>query len=406
MSDVLKDAIDIYAGLESTDKAFLSELRHGKTRINKAIAYRRSALDKEADEKLTASVAKLHPMFLPTPEAKKAHKEILELQTTLPMNVEDFQDWYSFVIETTCKTCTRADYEECPARRVLNKYEVFPFDPEAKNKCQYSYAMPEENEIASLGIVSAVTSNDTGETLAKIQDDCECVELREAKQQINIMENDYKALYERNRNLIQQVEELTIEQINDSLECDSEEETGDYMSIEILLNTGEKPSMCLPARMVECLMEEIKRPNRLTRSICSQHVNDELITIDMQNVVAIHVTGLPELDWIRPQPVYEYTTEQERYRVECKCGAEYFCNMNPSRPKARCRDCQSIVYADRGAGKVVDPCNTTGATLLTNRYYVEDKPKVSEHIENSSGHDLREISKNNGRGYKDPCKIL
>lgn len=99
MEKVLQDAINIYAGLDSTDKAFLAELRHGRTRINKAVKLRRLSLDNEADDKLLAGAAKLEPMFLARPEAKKAYKEIIELQSTLPMDIEDLQDWYGFTIE-------------------------------------------------------------------------------------------------------------------------------------------------------------------------------------------------------------------------------------------------------------------------------------------------------------------
>lgn len=148
MQDILSDAIDVYAGLDSTDKTFLAEMRHGRTRIEKAIKFRRAALDKEADDKLTVSVGKLHPMFLPTPEAKKAHKELFEIQKVLPIDIEDLQDWYGFAIESTCKNCTKSDYAECPARRVLSKYEICPIDPGAKDKCQYSYVgTPEAEEL-------------------------------------------------------------------------------------------------------------------------------------------------------------------------------------------------------------------------------------------------------------------
>jgi hypothetical protein len=61
------------------------------------------------------------------------------------MEQADFQDWYEFLIEHACKTCRRSDYAECSARRILMKYDVFPYDPGAKDHCQYSYA---EDELA------------------------------------------------------------------------------------------------------------------------------------------------------------------------------------------------------------------------------------------------------------------
>jgi hypothetical protein len=403
MKDVLKDAIDIYAELDSTDKAFLAELRHGRTRIEKAVKLRRIALDREADGKLTASVAKLEPMFLAKPEARKAHKEILELQSILPIDINDMQDWYGFVIESTCATCTKADYEECPARRVLSKYEICPMDPGAKGKCQYSYAAGEvatvENkapgiiekpEFASLGSVSFEEM-----FAAKRQ-------IQDLEQQIVILQDQLLA---KSKNLAEEREEREI-----SIEIDDENEN-DYLPVTLALNSGIKINMPLPVHMTKCLMEEIQRPNRLARSICAKYVDGEFVAIDMQEVGAIHVSGLPDEEWIRPQPVlpvYEFTTEQERYRVECKCGAEYFCKMNPNRPKARCRDCQGTVFADRQAEEIIDSADGTKATLLTNRYFVSrelDKANVP-YLNNSPGRELRDISKNNGLEYIDPCRIV
>jgi hypothetical protein len=108
--------------------------------LEKSADIRLGYLDDQAKENLLLSIAKLRIMFMATPEAIQANKEMLQLKSTLPIDVEDFQEWYEFVIESTCKTCTRADYAECAARRVLTKYDVVPIDPEAKEKCQYSYA--------------------------------------------------------------------------------------------------------------------------------------------------------------------------------------------------------------------------------------------------------------------------
>jgi hypothetical protein len=108
--------------------------------LEKSADIRLGYLDDQAKENLLLSIAKLRIMFMATPEAIQMNKEMLQLKSTLPIDLEDFQDWYEFVIESTCKTCTRADYAECAARRVLTKYDVVPVDPEAKEKCQYSYA--------------------------------------------------------------------------------------------------------------------------------------------------------------------------------------------------------------------------------------------------------------------------
>jgi hypothetical protein len=94
--------------------------------------------------------------------------------------------------------------------------------------------------------------------------------------------------------------------------------------VTLALNNGLKIVMPLPAHMTECLMEEIQRPNRLSRSTCAKFVNGEFVTIDMQKVVAMHVSGPPDAEWVETKQapvIYESSSEPERYRVECKCGA-------------------------------------------------------------------------------------
>lgn len=174
LQPLLSELITVYAGLKSTDKKFLTELKHGQTRLKKAVDIRLDDLEPDAMENLTKSVAKMHLMFLPTPEAKKAHKEAQEIRTHFPMAMDDFEDWYGFVIEHTCKTCARADYEECAARRVLTKYDVFPVDPEAKGKCQYSYTdSVAAVEAAATAIMAAAEDDGEEEILIQLEPETE-----------------------------------------------------------------------------------------------------------------------------------------------------------------------------------------------------------------------------------------
>lgn len=174
LQPLLSELITVYAGLKSTDKKFLTELKHGQTRLKKAVDIRLDALEEDALLNLTKSVAKMHLMFLPTPEAKKAHKEAQEIRTHFPMAMDDFNDWYGFVIETTCQTCARADYEECAARRVLTKYDVFPVDPEAKGKCQYSYTdSVAAVEATATAIMAAAEDDGEEEILIQLEPETE-----------------------------------------------------------------------------------------------------------------------------------------------------------------------------------------------------------------------------------------
>jgi hypothetical protein len=229
--------------------------------------------------------------------------------------------------------------------------------------------------------------------------------------QISELQVECDRLAAENSRLVKEVETLTAEQIRENLYSDDHESEYDSVAVVLGLVNGNKITLDLPKHLTSRLLEDIQRPNRLSRGICAQYIDDEFIAIDMQEVAVIQVGGLPGVEWIKPQPilpVYEFTTEQERYRVECKCGAEYFCKMNPKRPKARCRDCQETVFADRQAEEIIDPADGAEATLLTNRYFVSREPyQVNEPCQNlSPRRELREISKNHGREYIDPCRIV
>lgn len=218
MEKVLQDAIATYANLDSTDKAFLGELRHGRTRIDKAIKLRRLSLDNDADDKLLAGAAKLEPMFLARPEAKKAHKELIELQSILPMDIEDLQDWYGFVIEFTCRNCTRGDYTDCPARRVLTKYEICPMDPGAKDKCQYSYVgVPEADELHPVDTDKTVPALVYNAALAMVRAKEDSINenyvpaINQLDKEISATKEQIKSLQEKNANYIEKNQELYAE---------------------------------------------------------------------------------------------------------------------------------------------------------------------------------------------------
>jgi hypothetical protein len=102
-------------------------------------------MDKTAHVKLIEAIQKLQLIFVPTDAARKQFAELAKLKSTVSIDQSDFQDWYEFLIESSCKTCERQDYAECPARRILMKYDVFPYDPGATMRCQYSYV---EDQVA------------------------------------------------------------------------------------------------------------------------------------------------------------------------------------------------------------------------------------------------------------------
>ena len=348
---ILQQAVDTYSELASTDKMFLGELRHARTRLDKAMTMRQAALGEEEKAKLEKQAKKLNLMFLPTPEAKKEHEQMLALKSTLPIDVQDFQDWYEAVIETTCKTCRNAEFEECTIRRVLDKYGVFPVDPEAQGKCQYSYvgdgapADPEEEP------------SETAEVL---------------------------------------------------------NENPSTMRAEVGFVSGKKFIFDVSEALAKEMLQEMRRHNRQSRGICATHVGDVLVAIDMQEVVAFVVPGVENGSWeaeLQPaaaegpkeRPWYHvpYTEEKELYQIECRCGAEYVATMNAGRLKARCRDCNASIFADRSFGGV--DVDGKQATLLTNRYWVERTGEAAPIVTQEPAPSQEKPEPPCGSTYRDPC---
>ncbi|MPN22746.1 hypothetical protein SDC9_170129 [bioreactor metagenome] len=151
MMVLLEEAIASYAKANSTDKEFLKLLRTGRTNLQKALQLRGSALEPSAKQEFLKQSGRLEFMCLPKPEALKANKELLALRSVLPMKIQDFEDWYSVVIEGTCKVCQREDYAECLARRVMTDYGVYPVNPDAVSTCQYSYIDEEPQGVGIVG---------------------------------------------------------------------------------------------------------------------------------------------------------------------------------------------------------------------------------------------------------------
>ncbi len=370
LASMLDDAVEGYAGAKSTDPAFLKSLRMGRTMLQKALTIRANALDQDARDEFYKQISKLEFIWVPTAEAKKHLDEIMALKTTLPMELQDFEDWYCGVIETTCKTCLRDDYTECQIRRVLAKYGVYPIDPGATDKCQYCYVGTPESD------------KPIGETEA------EPVPVNK----YNLAVAEYNALDARIHNeylpeiaelelRIAQLESMPAPTAPDPAQEEaSVPETSDgLVPVTLGLLGGNKLVLDLPEYFAAHLIDEMRRPSRNSRPFSACHVGGELVAVDMQDVVTIQAPGMeyrPQRPFTpRPAAEYEDTGERERYRVECECGAEYFCSMNVGRDYARCRECKSKVYADRQAERMPDPTDGAEATLLTNRYRAErDRP--------------------------------
>lgn len=472
---LIEPIIDEYSQAKSTDKDFLKYLRMGSTLINKALEMRGAALEKDAKADFVKQVRRLEFICVPTLEAKKAHAELLTLRSTIPMEIEDFQDWYSAVIETTCKRCYTDNFAECPIRKVLSKYGVYPIDPEAKGKCQYSYVgTPEAEELQPVEGPMAVPADVYNAALAAVkgkenainelyvplikqlqdeinnaktqlvdilyleddrpenpsldeliscvkesfqncdaQDHDQMEEIRSLRAQVAETEGKLLAAKDEIERLDTLVEDISeVEQERDKFrhqvtELESQlqaavaaqEQPKEEYPVTIYLAGGGEFEYLLPARMAEVMIKEIQQP-RHSRSTCAQYAGGYLVAIDLQEVVALHVDKLPPGDWVKQKAVQDVPGQQEKYRVECKCGAEYFIELAAGKTKAWCRECRTAVFADRKAE--VQTADGASATLLTNRYWVE-REQLSELKKEVAS--VSSMAKSCGKDYVDPIGL-
>lgn len=400
----LENTIDSYTKSKSIDPEFLKYLRTGRTWVAKAMTMRSDALSDDARVEFAKQVSRMELLFVPTLEAKKVHAELMALKTTLPMELQDFEDWYESVIETTCKRCLREDYADCKTRRVLAKYGVYPIDPGAVGKCQYSYVgTPEQEELqpSDAEIVPAAMYNLALAQLAELNDALDDWHKKHAALEIELNAKE-EAWVCNDCVKAQQTPGDTALQAR--LKTSEEE-----YPVSIAFVSGGETEYSLPASMAKNMIREFQKP-RHTRPVCAQYVSEigRLMAIDLQEVAYLQVDKLPPGDWIRERTDTKSgaatPAERERYRIECKCGAEYFVSLGHIRNRAFCRECKGVVFADRQADKVPDPLDGVEATLLTNRYWVQREPYQEVAAENMV--DLKGSGKKYGRDYKDPCDPL
>lgn len=328
---LLEILINGYASAKSTDPEFLKYLRMGRTLIGKALTLRADALDPEAKAEFHKQVGRLEFICMPKAEAKKAHAELVALKTTIPMEIQDFEDWYEGVVDTTCKTCLKSDYTTCQIRRVLMKYGVYPIDPEAKDKCQYCYVGTAEAD---------KPVPEVGDELVTVQ------QYNLAVAEYNALDfrvhNEYLPEIEALKQKVNQLEQSAVAAADPQAAAERiNSEANGLLSAVIGLANGNRLQLSLSEYMAMNLLFELQNSDSAARAICAQQIKDELLVVDMQEVITIQVKGIEEGEWRRPDtPVLKsapslpqsspFVSTQadnappERYRVECKCGAEYF----------------------------------------------------------------------------------
>lgn len=367
LQPVVEELTQAYTEDENIDKKFLAELRQSRTRLNKAIELQCSSLGKEISDELIQEASKLQVMVLGEPESG-------ELQPS-------FVD----VVPTEVYTLAVSQFAAREAHLAEYKQELIDI----------LYLEDDRPENLSMEEIIACLRQ-TCHDFEK-QDREQMEEIRELRGQINILQGILAGAEGRIDDLEKQAAEYA------EAAAAAQEVPKEEYPVSIGLASGGEFEYVLPAAMTEAMIREIQQP-RHSRSTCAQYAGGRLVAIDLQEVVAIHVDKLPQGDWVKKKAAAESNvsaqSELERYRVECKCGSEYFADMNTGRSKAWCRTCKGAVFADRQADKVTDPSDGVEATLLTNLYWVERDPKPSEPKRDLP---VSKINQNFGKQYKDPC---
>lgn len=152
LEGILDVIIEDYEKTKKPDKQFMADMRRARTYTTKALNRRQSFLDQTAKLNFMESMQRLEVLFVPKNEAKKQFQEVAKLQSVVPFEAADFKDWYEFLIEHACRSCTRKDYVECKARRILMKYDIYAYNPAATGICQYSY-VEEGDEQQGIGVI-------------------------------------------------------------------------------------------------------------------------------------------------------------------------------------------------------------------------------------------------------------
>lgn len=125
--------------LDAKDKAYLKNMRTAHTYIKKAVDIRHDALDKDNQCEIGTRLKHIDYQLLPNDTAQREIKRLNKLTSMVHMDDDDFKDWYCDTIPETCGKCRKQNYKMCRMRAILMKFGIWPVNPDAVGKCQYSY---------------------------------------------------------------------------------------------------------------------------------------------------------------------------------------------------------------------------------------------------------------------------
>lgn len=118
---------------------------------------------------------------------------------------------------------------------------------------------------------------------------------------------------------------------------------------------------------IGALANEINSVTPATKKKKKYHMNREYNDKDVLNqkerddlAREMLVAAGEPVDDIHPKAVY---------KIECKCGTEYFCKLYADSDSANCKECGERVFLDKNADPQLDKYGQS-AKIMTNKYYV------------------------------------
>lgn len=155
--------------------------------------------------------------------------------------------------------------------------------------------------------------------------------------------------------------------------------SNELQKINLTLNSGIKDTIFISKEQSKEFVEVCKK-NGLFVAYSGEEVyiiNPNSIAISkLQNTFSDQREILQVIDVVEPEKVEvedniekAYEKALTWYKVECACGSTYEAKMPENRTKTGCKDCNSMVFADKKDGKI--DLDSGLGYIMTNKRFVD-----------------------------------
>jgi hypothetical protein len=160
---------------------------------------------------------------------------------------------------------------------------------------------------------------------------------------------------------------------------------GNCIIVNYVLSTGQKGTLPLNKEQCKYFLDCIDKNKTMILQI-----GDEIRTLNPHHVAFTYLKGMKEneiviksheaieeakeTEFIQKIDAIEelsraYNKPKELFKIECKCGEEYYKELPFYTQKNSCEKCSQMVFVDRKKGKLESANGLVW--LITNRYFVE-----------------------------------